>query len=550
LQRWADSQAAIMAAAMPPSAAVPETAFIAFDKLEREVDRRGEWKVLGRGAFGRVCAAKYIGEPVAVKLIELDGSMSDADKALFFREAAHHYCMRHPHIVQLLGVVADESDTPPLYALVMPRMPQSLQGFLYPRLSGTLVERVVLFLQISKALRYLHGHSIVHGDLKPANVLLTERGEAALADFGESTLRREGSATLSTHRGMRGTPLYMAPELASGSGSLKPASDIYSAGILGWELATGSVPFLSDGLAATPEALFAHVKAGGRPPVAKLPAELPAAFADLLQVMWLLDQAARPTAGTVVERLEAVVAVLRDAPVARATEGSPAAGPAGSCSGAALGIAVAGAGAGVGGSPAPAASPAGAVAARERPPATAAAVGAAAPASASLSAAAVEGADAAIAAAVGSSRGDDAIAALRGFLYGASPATAAAVGKLDLRNKNLTAAHVEALAGLLSRLASLRQLHLSSNGIGDAGAAALAAALPHLTQLQQLDLDDNRIGAAGAAALAAALPRLTQLQQLHLSSNGIGGAGVAALAAALSHLPQLQQLNLSDNRIV
>jgi len=65
LQRLTDSQAAIMAAAMPPagvSAALPETAFIGFDKLERELDRRGEWKVLGRGAFGRVCAAKYIGE--------------------------------------------------------------------------------------------------------------------------------------------------------------------------------------------------------------------------------------------------------------------------------------------------------------------------------------------------------------------------------------------------------------------------------------------------------------------------------------------------------
>jgi ubiquitin len=220
--------------------------------------------------------------------------------------------MRHAHIVPLLGVVADDSDAPPLYALVMPRMPQSLHSYLYPRLSGPLAERVGLLLQVSKALRYLHGHSIVHGDLKPANVLLTERGEAALADFGEATFRREDSATLSTHRGMRGTPLHMAPELASGSGSLKPASDIYSAGILGWELATGSAPFLSEGLAATPEALCAHVIAGGRPPLAKLPAELPAAFADLLQAMWRPDAAARPTAGVVVEKLEAVLRVLRE----------------------------------------------------------------------------------------------------------------------------------------------------------------------------------------------------------------------------------------------
>jgi hypothetical protein len=91
-----DSQTAIMAAAVPPtraSAVIPETALIAFDMLERELDRRGEWKVLGRGAFGRVCAAKYIGEPVAVKLIELDGSMSDADKALFFPRG----CAPLPH---------------------------------------------------------------------------------------------------------------------------------------------------------------------------------------------------------------------------------------------------------------------------------------------------------------------------------------------------------------------------------------------------------------------------------------------------------------------
>lgn len=104
---------------------------------------------------------------------------------------------------------------------------------MYPRLSGTLVERV-LFLQISKAMRYLHGHSIVHGDLKPANIMLTELGQAAATDFGEATLRREGSATLSTHRG---TPLYMAPELATGADSLKPACDIYSAAIISSPLA-------------------------------------------------------------------------------------------------------------------------------------------------------------------------------------------------------------------------------------------------------------------------------------------------------------------------
>jgi len=120
-----------MAATILPvrtSGALPGAAFISYDKLERDTDKLGNWRVLGAGAFGKVYAACYIGEDVAVKHIDVESSLCDADKAVFLREAGHQFCIRHPHIVPLLKVVVDETDTPPFYALIMPRMPQSLQG--------------------------------------------------------------------------------------------------------------------------------------------------------------------------------------------------------------------------------------------------------------------------------------------------------------------------------------------------------------------------------------------------------------------------------------
>ena len=104
------------------------------------------------------------------------------------------------------------------------------------------LEPMLAFWQVAAALRFLHARDILHGDVKPANILLDGEGRAGLAGFGRARLRRDGSVTHDTASGAHGTPAYMDPALLDGSGLLTEASDVYSFGILAWEVLAGRRP--------------------------------------------------------------------------------------------------------------------------------------------------------------------------------------------------------------------------------------------------------------------------------------------------------------------
>jgi serine/threonine-protein kinase len=252
---------------------------------------------------------------VAVKSLLLPPSgASEALLALFWRESSLQFHLRHEGVLQLLGVCLDrdeEGGAITEVALVMPRCALSLEAAL-AEASGCPppAERLELLRQLARTLSFLHAQGIVHGDLKPANILLEAPGArcAKLCDFGHSRLRRgggeEASLSLSSAAaagGGGGTPRYRDPAVASGANALRKASDVYSFGILGWQLLCAAVPFEGMDVAA----VLAHTGAGGRPALDRLPASM-ARVGLLLQRCWAAQQADRPSAAQLAAALEEV----------------------------------------------------------------------------------------------------------------------------------------------------------------------------------------------------------------------------------------------------
>ena len=165
-----------------------------------------------------------------------------------------------------------------------------------------------ILLQMARGLRALHEHGIVHRDLKPANVLLAGNVDGGtlvkIADFGISRLIALADGTEETisvddptaadpgltRTGIvMGTPAYMPPELAFGAKDAPPSSDVWSYGVIAYELATGHFPFVE---------LPVHAATRGAPipAFAELPATLPAWLSSLITRCLATDPDARPTA--------------------------------------------------------------------------------------------------------------------------------------------------------------------------------------------------------------------------------------------------------------
>lgn len=145
-------------------------------------------------------------------------------------------------------------------------------------------------------------------------MLLDEAGRAYLTDFGIAHLRPDGAATRTSLLGVQSTAIYMDPSLYVAGSSVSTASDVYSFGILAWELLTGKTAFTA--VSSSLPALISHVTAGGRPDVAELPADLPTMMPPLLSQCWSVLPSARPKA-------EEVLAVITAAAVELQQRNSP-----------------------------------------------------------------------------------------------------------------------------------------------------------------------------------------------------------------------------------
>jgi serine/threonine protein kinase len=221
-------------------------------------DRYEVGPVIGVGGMGEVRAGHdlRLDRPVAVKLLRTDLAQQPNAREAFEREARAAARLSHPRVVAIYDT--GEEDGVPY--IVMERLPgrtlatEIAQGPLDP----ATVRR--LALQVLAALQAAHDAGIVHRDVKPSNILLTDRGDAKVADFGIAKSLDDDHTT----GAVLGTATYMAPERIAGAPA-NPASDLYSLGVVLYEAVSGANPFVAE----HPVAVLRAVQEGAAPPLSE-----------------------------------------------------------------------------------------------------------------------------------------------------------------------------------------------------------------------------------------------------------------------------------------
>jgi predicted Ser/Thr protein kinase len=194
-------------------------------------------EVVGRGGAGIVYRARDTrrGEHVAVKMLHESLAADPELLRRFEREARVLRRLRHPAIVRLRDFGYDAERPFLVMEFVEGRPLQQLLPL--PR-----SQALALVLELCDALRHAHGHGLVHRDVKPGNILVDPSGRVRLADFGIAAfLDTQGEARLTASSHVVGTPAYMAPEARCGAAP-DPRMDIYSLGVVLYQLLTGRLP--------------------------------------------------------------------------------------------------------------------------------------------------------------------------------------------------------------------------------------------------------------------------------------------------------------------
>jgi class 3 adenylate cyclase/predicted Ser/Thr protein kinase len=210
--------------------------------LEERFGRYVIRKQLGRGGMGTVYLAHdpRIDRLVALKVPHPEVAADPQTLERFYREARAAGRLRHPHICPVYDV--DQVDGRPFLTMAyVEGRPLSELVASYPDRPA---EAAALVRTLALALAEAHAEGVVHRDLKPSNVMIASRGEPVIMDFGLARRVEAHDAALSTEGMVLGTPAYMAPEQARGDLDLVgPLSDVYSLGVVLYELLTGQVPF-------------------------------------------------------------------------------------------------------------------------------------------------------------------------------------------------------------------------------------------------------------------------------------------------------------------
>ena len=268
-------------------------------------------RLIGRGGLGAVYLARdEQGAATALKLVDLGGEDAETLRDLFARESAVARRLLHPGIVQVrdtgqlghIGFMAMEFVAGGDLEQLRARRPLPL---------GTVVQ---IASDIAGALEHAHGHGVLHRDIKPGNILLdAASGHAKLTDFGLarlSDLQRSRTGVLA------GTPAYMSPEQLA-EGSQDPRSDLYSLGVVLFELLAGRLPHEGGSLGA----LLRAVSLTPAPPLQPWRPDIPEGLADLVARLLEKDRSRRPGDAT------SVAGQLRKLALALAAERDPDTSP-------------------------------------------------------------------------------------------------------------------------------------------------------------------------------------------------------------------------------
>ncbi|MCB8962274.1 MAG: protein kinase [Ardenticatenales bacterium] len=226
----------------------------------------GKYKLirrLGQGGMAQVYQAiqPTIDRPVAIKVMHSHLAENDDFLARFKREARGMGLLRHPNIVSIL----DFDNAGDIYFMVMDFIEgPTLQSYLEKHAPLSAMQSLQITRQLASALAYAHHRGTVHRDIKPGNVMFTDESckDVVLTDFGIARLMDGANLTMSGT--ISGTPSYMSPEAAQGA-RVDDRADIYSLGVILYEMVTGRTPYEGD----TPIAvIMKHVTEPLPPPTA------------------------------------------------------------------------------------------------------------------------------------------------------------------------------------------------------------------------------------------------------------------------------------------
>jgi len=229
--------------------------------IEQDTLIDGRYRVisrLGSGGMADVYLAQdqLLGRQVAVKILHHHFAEDQEFVERFRREASSAAALSHPNIVAIF----DRGEWNGTYYIAMEYVSgRSLKAIV--REAGPLdpVTAIDIVIQILRAARFAHRRGVIHRDLKPHNVILDEDGRARVTDFG---IARAGASDMTLTGSIMGTAQYLSPEQAQGY-TVTAASDLYSVGVILYELLTGVVPFEGETAVAI---AFKQVSATPRPP--------------------------------------------------------------------------------------------------------------------------------------------------------------------------------------------------------------------------------------------------------------------------------------------
>lgn len=214
-------------------------------------DRYVVGDLLGQGGMSTVYKGtdRKLGRTVAIKIMKTDLSADPVFRDRFKQEAQAASRMAHPTIVRVFDagdetVQTPEGETTVPYIVMEYIEGQDLRKLLAKGVIGQR-EACLIFEDVLTALEYSHKAGIVHRDIKPANIMLTNTGQVKVMDFGIARAISESSSSVEQTTAILGTAAYFSPEQAKGE-SVDARTDLYSAGIVLYEMLTGTVPFRGD----------------------------------------------------------------------------------------------------------------------------------------------------------------------------------------------------------------------------------------------------------------------------------------------------------------
>ena len=278
---------------------------------------------IGHGAVGEVFKGRWRGIDVAIKMVKgTQISSSEEMEKELDHEASMLQSVRHANVVQFYGM-GTMSDGTPFMVIELMELGTLTEILHNGGIDLDWETKTRFALETAQGMALVHSLGRMHRDLKSGNILVTASGPGGMmrvkvADFGTATLA--GIATnLSTtdivnvdelrettiNRTMRtkgiGTPMWMAPEILSGSAAYGASADVYSFGIVIWEIASRQEPWAELSGAFIMDQLLGKLTAGIRPSIGE---DWPMVYVQLIQECWSSDDRSRPTFTVIVQRLE------------------------------------------------------------------------------------------------------------------------------------------------------------------------------------------------------------------------------------------------------